>query len=246
MSYLDFARLEAIDAGAFRGQRPYPWVNPEGLLTEAGYRHLRETMPELSLFEASFGKRRSHGQPSHDRYVLEYDDRVDVGAPWQEFLTELEGTRYRDFLRRLFAVGDIDLNFHWHYTPDGCAVSPHCDARHKLGSHIFYLNDEDDWEADWGGETLILDDRGRHPRGSAPGFDDFDRTIASRALGNFSLLFQRDGNSWHGVREIRCPEGHMRKVFIVVINARTPLARLRRVLKPIVQGVRAESAGDKE
>jgi hypothetical protein len=35
-------------------------------------------------------------------------------------------------------------------------------------------------------------------------------------LGNRSPLFARKEHSWHGVREIRCPEGHMRKVFIVV------------------------------
>ena len=42
--------------------------------------------------------------------------------------------------------------------------------------------------------------------------------MASNVLGNRSLLFARDGNSWHGVQEIRCPPGKYRKVFIVVIN----------------------------
>ena len=69
-----------------------------------------------------------------------------------------------------------------------------------------------------GGETVVLDDGGRlHPR-SAPPFEAFDRAFPSQSLGNRSLIFTRRGNSWHGVREIRCPEGHMRKVFIVVLN----------------------------
>ena len=56
---------------------------------------------------------------------------------------------------------------------------------------------------------------------------DFDRAIDSTAMGNYSFLFVRNGNSWHGVREITCPEGHYRKVFIVVIRKRrTPLQRL--------------------
>ena len=47
--------------------------------------------------------------------------------------------------------------------------------------------------------------------------------LASENLGNYSLLFQRRGNSWHGVREIRCPQGRYRKIFIVVINDRLRL-----------------------
>ena len=49
--------------------------------------------------------------------------------------------------------------------------SPHCDAVWKLGSHIFYFNE--DWNPGWGGETLVLDDGGRFSRRSAPDFDDF-------------------------------------------------------------------------
>ena len=42
--------------------------------------------------------------------------------------------------------------------------------------------------------------------------------LASETLGNHSLLFQRRGHSWHGVREIRCPQVRYRKIFIVVLN----------------------------
>jgi hypothetical protein len=61
----------------------------------------------------------------------------------------------------------------------------------------------------------------------------FERIIASENLGNHSLLFQRQGNSWHGVREIRCPQGQYRKIFIVVINDRLRLMvqRARSFLK---------------
>jgi hypothetical protein len=47
-------------------------------------------------------------------------------------------------------------------------------------------------------------------------------------FGNRSLLFARQGNSWHGVREIRCPEDRMRKVFIVVIDRYVPVSRIQR------------------
>lgn len=230
MKYLDSARLAAIDAAAFRARQPYPWINPSGLLTEAGYRQLWQTLPDVSLFTPAFGMRRAYGQQSHDRFVLEYHDELPLAAPWREFIAELQGREYREFLCRLLGVRALALRFHWHYTPAGCAVSPHCDATHKLGSHVFYFNTAADWNPAWGGETLILDDRGRFRRRSAPRFEDFAAVIPAESVGNRSLLFARTAHSWHGVREIRCPPGALRKVFIVVINRDSPFARVRRLL----------------
>lgn len=220
MIYLDERRLEAVDADAFARTKPYPWLNTAGLLTDAGYRQLLETLPDISMFTPSFGMRRSHGQQPHDRYTLEYSSDLNLAPCWHEFVAELRGSSYGRFLRRMFGRGGIRLNFHWHYTPHGCSVSPHCDAKRKLGSHIFYFNTPEDWDPAWGGETLVLDDSGRFKRNSSPAFEDFDSATAGVNLGNYSLLFKRQGNSWHGVREIRCPEGLYRKVFIVVINDR--------------------------
>ena len=69
MPYLDYDRLDAIDAQAFRIARPYPWVNPAGLLTPEGYRSLLEHLPTQEQFTPSFGKPRAHGQRSHDRFL---------------------------------------------------------------------------------------------------------------------------------------------------------------------------------
>lgn len=52
-------------------------------------------------------------------------------------------------------------------------------------------------------------------------------TSGANAIGNWSLLFCRRGNSWHGVREIRCPGDELCKVFIVVISRFTPADRIR-------------------
>ncbi|MEJ2761391.1 MAG: hypothetical protein P8126_07610 [Gammaproteobacteria bacterium] len=229
MNYLDYDRLDDIDEAGFRSMRPYPWANPARLLTDAGYQRLLENLPDVSLFTPMFDVKRSHGQQPHDRFTLEYQPELDVPGPWHEFIAELNGPRYYAFIKRLFGRGSLTLNFHWHYTPTGCSVSPHCDATRKIGSHIFYFNTPEEWDPSWGGETLILDDNGRLKRTSAPGFDEFDRALAGHNLGNYSLLFRRQGNSWHGVKEIRAPEGHYRKVFIVVINDRLR-AGLRRTL----------------
>lgn len=216
--YLDERRLDALSASEFQNRDPYPWVNPQGILTEEGYERLLATLPDVSTFDKVFGKVRKFGQKSHDRYALEYHPGLELAQPWRDFIAELQGPVYQRFLKRMFGHGGFTLRFHWHYTPSGCSVSPHCDSRHKLGSHIFYWNTTQDWEREWGGETLVLDDSGRFGSSSNPDFADFDRQFGAEALGNWSLLFKRKGNSWHGVKEVHCPEGALRKVFIVVIE----------------------------
>jgi len=233
MRYLDPERLLALDEQAFRSARPYPFVNPAGLLHDEAFEALRDNLPPAEWFETSFGKARKHGQRSHDRFQLKWREGLELPAPWQGFIDELRGSEYREFLARMIGNDAFEVGFNWHYTPAGCEVSPHCDAAWKLGSHIFYLNSEADWDPAWGGETVILDDGGRFSPRSAPEFQDFHRAVGSESVGNYSLLFIRNGNSWHGVRRIACPEGRLRRVFIVVIR-RVPLGRrLRsRLLRP--------------
>ena len=214
MTYLDFGRLEALETAAFRDQSPYPWINPAGLLRADGFRRLVDELPDIARFDRVFGKRRAHGQQSHDRYTLEYRKGLDLAPSWRDFIAELEGDDYRRFIRRLFGRGGFRLRYHWHYTPNGCSVSPH-----------------------WGGETVVLDDGGRFKRGSAPAFDDFDRAVSAETMDNRSFIFARRGDSWHGVRQIDCPEGHLRKVFIVVVEDRILGLRRR-----VVEGLRRRLA----
>lgn len=231
MKYIDQRVMERLDGAAFRAEKPYPWLNPERFLTADGYARLVETLPSADLFEQRFGEKRKHGQQPHDRLALEYRPDLPLAQPWREFVAELESADYRQFLERMFGRRALRLILHWHYTPNGCSVSPHCDARRKLGSHIFYFNTEKDWQPEWGGETLILDDGGRFPADSAPKFEDFDRIMPAKTLGNNSLLFMRREQSWHGVKEIRCPPDALRKVFIVVIEDWGLKARLRSLFR---------------
>lgn len=228
MRFLDETRLAELGTDEFQQQHPYPWINPEGLLRAEAFELLSKDIPDVAHFEKAFGQSRAHGQKSHDRYNLEYDPR-DPHVPeiWHEFIRELESETYHQFIRRLFGTRWFRLRYHWHYTPAACSVSPHCDSKSKLGSHIFYLNTQEDWDAAWGGATLVLDGEGRFSRRSAPDFADFGDPIRSETLGNRSFLFQRKEHSWHGVEEIRCPEGSMRKVFIVAIDLYTPMVRVK-------------------
>jgi hypothetical protein len=231
MTYLDYERLAAIDTQAYQSAKPFPWVNPEGLLTPEGFELLRKSLPDVSELDRTFGKQRKGGQAPHDRYYLEYSSETQVSEPWQEFIEELKRDRYRREMCRLLGVSALSVNFHWHYAPRGCSVSPHCDARRKLGSHIFYFQTEEDWDERWGGATVVLDGHAGFIPESAPDFDDFDSAIDSRAMGNNSFIFTRTDNSWHGVRPVTCPEGYYRKVFIVVLNDHRPIQRFRNLFQ---------------
>jgi len=151
MQYLNTTMIRATDPKAFQSRRPYPWMNPQGLLNRQGFEELLANMPDLSLFKAFFDKKRKYGQQSHNRYVLEYQDGLELPTPWQTFIDELRGDLYRGFIKELFGRGYIRFRFHWHYTPNGCVVPPHCDSRGKIGSHIFYMNSSSGWNPAWGG-----------------------------------------------------------------------------------------------
>lgn len=226
-SYLDIDRLQSITTESFRDAHPFPWINPDGLIVEESYRELIANLPDPERFRSSFGRRRRHRQASHDRFVLNYSKKLDLPDCWRRFVAELKGPGYRHFLARLLGVEKFDLTFHWHYTPTGCSLSAHCDAEWKLGSHIFYLNTEDDWNERWGGQTLILDDGGAIDHRSAPAIEDFQRVIPSKAIGNSSLLFERTDHSWHGMYPLAQPDGVLRKVFIVEMRKVDVTTRLR-------------------
>ncbi len=234
--YLNTPVLDAIETANFQQRDPFPWVNPQYFVAPERYRELLEHMPDISQFRPFFGKQRKHGQGSHDRYVLDYEDGMELHDSWQTFVDELRGPAYRDFVCRLLGVSDVRFRFHWHFTPDGGEVSPHCDSKGKIGSQIFYLNTEQDWSQDWGGETVVLDDGGRITPENAPAFEDFDAEYPAETADNRSLIFGRRGNSWHGVRRINCPEGHYRKVFIVVFEEHRPLKMAMKKLKRLVTG----------
>jgi hypothetical protein len=207
-------------------------VNIQDTLTPQGYEQLRATLPDVSLFDRKVAVRRAFGQGYHDRYILHYRPGVAVAEPWRDFLAELHGRAYQSFLHRVLGVGPgkrLILTLEWYYAWRGCAVSPHCDARRKLATHIFYFNTEADWDPAWGGHILMLDDKGRlHPH-SAPGFDDLEVGASIDPRGNGSLLFQRTEHSWHGVRPLECPPEKLRRLFIATINMQTWQVIWRRI-----------------
>ena len=235
-AYLNRAVLDGIDTGVFQNKPPFPWVNPQHFVAETRYQDLLDCMPDIATFRSFFGKQRKHGQAGHDRFVLDFEDGMELPQPWHDFVEELRGDTYREFVCRLLGVSQIRFRFHWHYTPNGGEVSPHCDSKGKIGSQIFYLNTDQDWNRDWGGETVVLDDGDSISPGNAPAFEDFIAEYPAATQNNRSLIFGRRGNSWHGMRRITCPENHYRKVFIVVFEEHRPLRMAIKKLKRLLTG----------
>jgi len=222
MNYLNLQCLESASRLAFQNRHPYPWGEFRDILTPDAYERLRTTFPDISIFNRMVGVKRAHGQASHDRYLLHYRPGLALDPAWQDFVTQLQGPAYQEFLHRMLGVSKTFLlTFEWYCAWKGCSVSPHCDARRKLATHIFYFNTEQDWDSQWGGQILMLDDEKRFKPHSAPRFEDFKIGAALDPRGNGSLLFQRTEHSWHGVRPLDAPPDHLRKLFLVTINIPT-------------------------
>lgn len=237
MKYLDISVLQAIPTGAFKNTKPFPWANPQGVLTESGYLELIRTLPDVSLFEKSIGMERAYGQKPHDRYELKYKDGIILSSAWTQFLLELNSPEYHAEIARLFGTDRFTLRYQWQYSFAGCSVSPHCDSRNKVGTHIFYMNTPENWKDEWGGRTLILDDGGAFPTESAPALSEFKSQTAAEVFGNRSLVFERTDRSWHAVSELISPEGAMRQIFTVVMD-RTPslFEKISRKAKALFSG----------
>lgn len=239
MQYLNASCMAAIDSKAFQHQKPFPWISVDGLLNQDRFRRLCETLPGLAIYETQSGRKNGCG----DLYALQYRTRLTVAPEWHEFIAELHGEAYANFLRRLLGLSrreHFELTMHWHFAPSGFSLLPHVDAQRKLASHIFYFNTESDWDQLWGGQTVVLDDCQRLSIDDHPGFDDLKEIAAPEILGNRSFIFQRTPHSWHGVRPLACPEGKFRKVFIVVANRANLQVRWRHLRGKDADGYRLD------
>lgn len=222
MEYLNRSAIEGCSSEAFQTQKPYPWARIDDTLTPAGFQRLRATLPDIEQFRLMVGVKRSYGQAPHNRGILHYQEGIACTDPWKEFIAELQGPAYDAFLRRMLGLKPsqkIFLTMEWYYAWQGCSVSPHCDARRKLATHIFFFATDEDWPREWGGDILILDDEGRYKAHSGPTFDDLKVAASLDLRKNGSLLFQRTEHSWHGVRPLQSPNPDVyRKLFIVTVN----------------------------
>ena len=80
---------------------------------------LSDAVPDLTLFQKTYGKARKYGQEPHNRYALKYAPNLPVASAWHDFVTELSGARYRDFVARMIGNHSFIQGFHWHLATRG-------------------------------------------------------------------------------------------------------------------------------
>ncbi len=245
LQFLDAEVMHSVETESFRAIRPYPWSNPLNFVRPEQMRKLIADLPPQEQFRERFDYARKHGQESHNRFVLDYTDELSLAPSWHAFVEELRGDTYREFVCRLLDVRQVRFSFQWHYTPRGASVSPHVDSRRKIGSHIFYLNPDTEWRPEWGGQTLVLDDHGEFHRDSNPDVDSFHACQVSSNAENRSLIFGRGKKSWHAVRALECPEGVLRKIFIVRYEKHQPVKQWRKQIKMRFTGKGELAAADR-
>ena len=224
--------MRAFDTTAFTERQPFPWYNFQSLLTDAAFAQLYTEFPPLAFFETHEGLPRNHGQRSHDRYYLAYEETVyqnadrnqkgiishqQLSPAWQAFITGLQtDLGYREFICRLLGVEAFTARYAWHVATAGRSVSPHLDSVRKAGTHIFYFNTSQDWKSEWGGSTLVLS--GKNYEGLNPEISDFDQVEAAQIMDNRSFLFKNQPDAWHAVDTIDCPPKTYRRIFNVIFE----------------------------
>lgn len=234
--YLNFKNLAALDSNIFLNTEPFPWSNPQYILTQEGFKRLYNNLPDVDLFDKSFGLQRAHGQEPHDRYELYYSENLMLPVVWNEFIDELKSNKYREWISQYFDIKQpFTIRFQWHYAVNGCSVSPHVDSGKKLGSHLFYFNTSSDWREEWDGSTLVLSSATtKHNPSSAPTLDVFESKISTSILDNHSFIFKNEENGWHAMATLNIPKGVYRHMFAVVIEKQVvPKTLLERVLNKI-------------
>ena len=212
------------------------WRELPGFISDNFHSALSRDYPNISLFEKHVGIDRGKQRP-HDRYYLSLGNskyhrtssitsrftrkRGSVQLPnlsrsWQLFITKLRSHEYREYVDSILKTSNYDIRFAWHMGFSGAEICPHLDNSLKLGTHIFYFNSEADWDAQWGGQTVILSDLKKES--DSPEFEDFAQISQVSNIGNNSLVFRNSPIAWHGVRPLKAPVGKFRKIFTIIFD----------------------------
>jgi 2OG-Fe(II) oxygenase superfamily len=245
-TFINPAWLDSFAMTDFKARQPYPWHDFSQFLTPAGFAALYRDFPSLACFEQHNGMQRSYGQRPHNRYYLAYEQSIyqtpsaqkgviqhqELPPTWQAFLKELEANQtYQQFLKSALAVPDYKLRYAWHVGFTGSEVSPHVDSPEKIGTHILYFNTSQDWQAEWGGDTLILS--GKQTAHLNPDFTDFATVTPVPICDNRSFFFRNYEHGWHGVKPITCPTGSYRRLFNIIVEYSASYKKLKALAQPI-------------
>ncbi len=228
--------LSSFDSTTFKNRGPFPFHGFDQLLTEEAFDALYKTFPSVNFFEKHMGVNRYNGQRSHDRYYLAYESTVytqisredasrgtighkELPPVWQDFIEEIRSNNdYKTMIYESLGTDKLVPRFAWHMGYTSTDVSPHIDAREKVGTHIFYFNRKPDWDVSWGGEILVLG--GCKKSAENPEISDFSEVIPVPIVDNSSFLFANRGEAWHSVAPLKCPPNHYRRLFNCIYESK--------------------------
>jgi hypothetical protein len=119
----------------------------------------------------------------------------------------LAGSGFHQYPSRGFQDPHVDPNFH-----------PFDKKMHRRVNFLLYL--AKDWQARWGGEFEVWDEKDRRPT---------KRVACFAPQFNRAIVFYSSGRSWHGVSKVSCPEGITRKSLAIAFYTTTrPLSEVYR------------------
>lgn len=215
---------DPIHVQEFKEKKPFPSVVYHDLIPANAYNKLKNEFPDNSFFIEQHEKYRGSQRP-HDRFYLCLSEEAtlpgqilhqDLPVIWQKFIESFQSSSYQEYIHRLTGEIPSRIRFAWHRSHLNSEVSPHIDVIQKLGTQIFYFNDADDWNPEWGGNTLLLS-KCRVQKDN-PDFHEFDSRLVIDMMKCQSLFFTRTGSSWHGVEKLNCPENYFRNTFNVILE----------------------------
>lgn len=242
---LNERKLEEIveNKKEFYKTKPYPHINPQGLINEKYFKLLRDNDPYIESKSEFRGIRDNEREFIFDFKASERKQKLNgVYFPdiWMEFLDELDSNIYKDFISNLLDVpqNKYYLLFSWSYRHKH-SHNIHPDSEKKLATHLFYFLDETNWDESYGGQTSIFKKRiiPKKPDDKIiKNLEDFkdERAFLGMSkkelyfyqfvknpiiMGNRSLLFKRSMKSFHGVfpYDTTLNGGAIRKVFFPVV-----------------------------
>ena len=98
MQYIDFERLEQIDPQTFRAQKPYPWVNPEKLITDEGFRSfVAAELAKLALLRPINKKNPDANLERYEERLLDHINGLKIGPMGLGGRTTALGLNILDF-----------------------------------------------------------------------------------------------------------------------------------------------------
>lgn len=227
-SFLNYELMDLFDKSLFTDNKPFPHYCFGGLQRQDAFEMLVENFPQIGILKEEKNSPRKYSQRSHDRFyaccqnthvtglLAQFALQInELPKIWQDYINSMYSDKiYKEFISDLFRTDKFVMRFDWHMTPRENDVSPHIDSVGKVGTHIFYYMTDANWNNNWGGETLVLDDK--KTKKMNPEVSDFGAIRKSEILNNKSFLFQNTTNAWHAVDKITCPENIYRRMSSII------------------------------